>query len=83
MNEDAYVYYGKLVVKMKLISGESWNENLGEIIATPLVAQDSDAKVAFATQVDTFARAVTNLTQGNYDDSEVTVILGITEILAD
>lgn len=83
MNEDSYVYYGKLVTKLITVAGERWNENLGDIITTPLVTQDVESKKAFAQQVDSFCRSIAGLTQGNYDDSEVTITLGITEILAD
>lgn len=83
MNDDTNVFYGKLVMSSYTELNKKVNENLGDIDASALVNQDSDAKIAFATQIDSFTRQLNGLTTTTYDTSKVTIELDINEILAE
>lgn len=75
--------YGKLTMSAYTQLNKKWTENLGEVIADNLLSEDSDVKIAFATQIDTFTRQLNGLTTGTYDTSKVTIELDINEILAE
>lgn len=74
---------GTLKIKSKDQIDKDYTENLGDIDATNLYSADSSTRLAFAQQIDTFTRAVTNLTTNTYNDAIVEIKESINDIIAE
>lgn len=76
---------GKVTVKSIAQTGTSFNINLGdvkpELVEDVMNSADSTTQKAAATVIDAFTRAANQITNGTYEDSNVTATISTNLIL--
>lgn len=72
---------GTLKFSSKDTSNKEISENLGKITADDLYAADSTTRITFATELQTFAEGINELTTNTYVDATVEIKTTISEII--
>lgn len=73
--------YGTLKFVNKSELGNKNTENLGQINLPEILSTNSDTQYAAAQTLDTFTRAINNLTTQSFDSVTVTYTFDVEEII--
>ncbi len=72
---------GTLKYTSKDAREKSITENLGTIKADDLFSDSSDTQIAFATELDNFAKSVNNLSTNTYAEATVEIKTSLNDII--